>query len=264
MEAYISCLSTDSYLKGILVLHQSILDTGTKYPFYCLVSDHVCEKSREILEKAGIRIIVKNAISVSELTHRPMEGWDYTYFKFRLFELTEFEKLIYLDADMLVLHNIDELFEETPLAVCKDGYQFTGYKQDENCGCNSGLMVIKPDVKLFRKLLDELPRAVNSGISGDQNILDLFLNQNTWLPAYYNMTPNMIDKACYRERYFDFHYKDVKVVHFIWKMKPFFDTKIGVKHFFSMLCRLHFYEIRVDRRYYRVMKRAMRRAGINS
>lgn len=259
MKAFVSCLSTDNYLNGILVLYQSLMDTNTKYPFYCLVSDQVSEETRNSLEKVGVHVIVREAVSVSGITNRPMEGWDYTYFKFRLFELTEFEKLVYLDADMIVMRNIDALFDEKAIAICQDGYQFTGIKGKENCGCNSGLMVIEPDAELFHKLVAELPAAMERGLSGDQEVLNLFLDGNTWLPAYYNMTPNMIDKACYREKYFDFRYKDIRVVHFIWKMKPFFTTKLDAKRVFSMLSRLHFYEVKVNRYYYKEMKKIMRR-----
>ena len=255
MKAYISCLSTDDYLNGVLVLYQSLVEVKAKYPFYCLVSDTVSKTCCDKMQNAGIKLIIKEAVSVSSMTNKPMTGWDYTYFKFRLFELTQFEKLVYLDADTIVLKNMDNIFEEKSIAICKDDYQFTGNKNDENCGCNSGVMVISPDVQLYNKLIEELPKALARGMSGDQGILNLFLDNNVWLPAYYNMTPNMIDKACYRERYFDFRYKDIRVVHFIWKMKPFFTNKLSFKRFINLLCRMHFYEIKVTRYYYKIMKK---------
>ena len=253
MKAYISCLSTDNYLMGILVLNKSLENTGTKYPHYCMVASSVSKSTIDSLERNNVKVIIKDPINVEEYTHKAMTGWYYTYFKLRIFELTQFEKLVFLDADMIVLQNLDELFDYEPIAACADGYQFTGIKDATNTGCNSGLMVIKPDVNLYNQMLQKLPEYIAEGKSGDQGIVNYFISGDNWLPEIYNMTPNMIDKACYREKYYKFKYKDIKVVHFIWKFKPFFATKLSIKKTVDLIIRTHFYEIKVLRTYYKVM-----------
>lgn len=253
-NTYVACLCTDNYLDGVLVLCESLRRTNTKYPFLCLVSSNVSSETLNKLRERNIDYVVRELIDVSEFVGCKMSGWDYTYFKFRIFELEEYDKVVYLDSDMLVMKNIDELFDEKTIGVCRDGYQFTGIKDDIDCGCNSGLLVIKPDRGLFEKLLAEIPGYIKSGRSGDQGILNKFLGDNTWLPEIYNMTPNMVDKACYRTRYYDFKYADVKVFHFIWSFKPFMNNQLSVKNVISLIARGHFHEILVLRKYYKIME----------
>ena len=45
-----------------------------------------------------------------ESTERSVEYWR-DFSKLRIWELTDYEKIIYLDADTLVFDSIDELFE---------------------------------------------------------------------------------------------------------------------------------------------------------
>lgn len=258
---YVACLCTDNYLSGVLVLYESLRKTNPKYPFLCLVSSNVSDATIGELKKRNIAYKVKELVDVSELVGSPMNGWDYTYFKFRIFELEEYEKVVYLDSDMIVMNNIDELFDEEPIAACSDGYQFTGKKDNADCGCNSGLLVIKPDKTLFEKLIAKIPAYIKSGRSGDQGILSKFLEGDRWLPEIYNMTPNMVDKACYRTKYYDFKYKDVKVFHFIWRFKPFMTNQLSFKNTVGLLARGHFHEIMVLRKYYGIMKELGLRIG---
>lgn len=58
--------------------------------------------------------------------------------KFRIWQLTEYEKIVYLDLDVLVVENIDELFERPDLSAAPD--ILTGDK------FNSGVLVIKPSM----------------------------------------------------------------------------------------------------------------------
>ena len=231
---YVACLCTDNYLSGVLVLYESLRKTNPKYPFLCLVSSNVSDATIGELKKRNIAYKVKELVDVSELVGSPMNGWDYTYFKFRIFELEEYEKVVYLDSDMIVMNNIDELFDEEPIAACSDG---------------------------FEKLIAKIPAYIKSGRSGDQGILSKFLEGDRWLPEIYNMTPNMVDKACYRTKYYDFKYKDVKVFHFIWRFKPFMTNQLSFKNTVGLLARGHFHEIMVLRKYYGIMKELGLRIG---
>jgi glycogenin glucosyltransferase len=72
--------------------------------------------------------------------------------KLHFWRLTECDSLVYLDADMLVVKNFDELFEwtkHTHFAAVPDNW-FGTFKID----INAGVLVIKPSIKEFFELLN--------------------------------------------------------------------------------------------------------------
>eukprot|EP01095_Lingulamoeba_sp_RSL-Kostka_P016626 TRINITY_DN8193_c2_g1_i4.p1 TRINITY_DN8193_c2_g1~~TRINITY_DN8193_c2_g1_i4.p1 ORF type:complete len:444 (+),score=47.43 TRINITY_DN8193_c2_g1_i4:479-1810(+) len=85
---------------------------------------------------------------------------DWVFSKLNIYNLTEYDKVVYLDTDILVLENVDELF------FCP------GYCAAlRNAFFNTGVIVLKPSVDLFEDLLDKrlsLP-SYNAGEQGLMN-----------------------------------------------------------------------------------------------
>ena len=50
MKAYITLLSTNEYLDGVLALYQSLQDVGSKYPLVVAVTNNIHPFAREIME----------------------------------------------------------------------------------------------------------------------------------------------------------------------------------------------------------------------
>ena len=261
MNAYVTCISNlndDGFLRGVLVLHKSLMLTNPKYPFYCLVSDVVPSDAIAKLEAHGINVIIKPQIDVSAYTGRKNDDYDSRFFKLKIFELDEFEKIVFLDADMLIMKNIDDLFDYEPISVCKDDYQFTGLKNIDNPGCNSGLMVISPDQDMYNKCVQYIPEAIKNGSHGDdQKIISHFLDNPTWLSPAYNMTSVMMDTACYREHYFNLKYKDIRIFHYTWTWKPFMYEHFPIKRFINILYKRRFCELKSLIYYYKIMKQVI-------
>ena len=46
-EAYLTLLSTEDYLKGVLVLYKSLMATKTQYPFIVLLSQRINENTEK-------------------------------------------------------------------------------------------------------------------------------------------------------------------------------------------------------------------------
>src|SRR5690606_3624872 len=97
--------------------------------------------------------------------------WQFTFEKLYIFSLTQFDKIVYLDSDMLVLENIDELFDKEHMsAVGPAGGRFPG-NEDYN-GLNSGLLVIQPNTKDFDSLINLIPSVTERLQScGDQDVI---------------------------------------------------------------------------------------------
>ena len=90
------------------------------------------------------------AIEVPLLTrsdeHREREEFGSTYSKLWTFGLLEFDRIVFLDADMLVLKSLDALFEERDFLVCRDSVEHANPNR-----FNSGLLAFTPSDELFDK-----------------------------------------------------------------------------------------------------------------
>jgi len=93
------------------------------------------------------------------LLNRPELGVTFT--KLHAWRLVRFDKCVFLDADTLVLCNVDELFEREELSAAPD----VGWP---DC-FNSGVFVFKPSLETFERLFE---LAISEG-SFDGNFLKL-------------------------------------------------------------------------------------------
>lgn len=146
------------------------------------------------------------------LLGRPELGVTFT--KINAWKLEEYSKCVFLDADTLVLVNVDELFEREELSAAPD------------CGwpdCfNSGVFVFVPSTETYKNLL-ALAQQMGSFDGGDQGLLNTYWSQ--WatsdikyhLPFVYNMTANA--GYTYKPALRRFG-SGAKIVHFIGAVKP--------------------------------------------
>ncbi|XP_072044478.1 glycogenin-1-like [Amphiura filiformis] len=137
-----------------------------------------------------------------------------TFSKLHCWRLTQYTKCVFLDADTLVLHNVDELFDREELSAAPD----IGWP---DC-FNSGVFVFKPSEDTYNSLLQ---CAVTRGSfdGGDQGLLNTFFSGwatqdiRKHLPFIYNMTANL--SYTYKPALLRFG-ESIKIVHFIGTAKP--------------------------------------------
>ena len=222
MKAYITFLSTNNYLKGVMVLKRSLEKVDSKYPLYCMVTDNISKDNINALKKMGIKIININRIDISNeirnsVTNINLSHWNNCWDKLNIFGLTQFEKVVYLDCDMLVIQNIDNLFECANLTASTDGIYVFGKEREKDL--NAGLMVIEPSKDTFNKIIkfiNELPE----GNYQDQIIIQKFFsdwgsNKDLHLSEEYNVWVS--NSSVYPKEIIE----NVKVLHYIGKIKPF-------------------------------------------
>ncbi|KAG8760380.1 hypothetical protein FRC14_003237 [Serendipita sp. 396] len=113
-RVYMTLLSNTAYLPGTLILYHSLQATKPKYPLIVLITPALPEDSKQMLERSGIETLLidrfappVNRFDPSKTFARFADIWT----KVGVFGLEQFEKIVFLDSDMLVLKNIDELFD---------------------------------------------------------------------------------------------------------------------------------------------------------
>jgi glycogenin len=178
---------------------------------------------------------------------------------FLWFDMTEFEKIVYLDSDMMVLENIDELFALPHMSAVNAGRSFPGNSNWKDL--NSGILVVEPRAGLIDQLTKViLELADYDDAVSDQNVLH-YLHQD-WptkrelhLDEQYNIFDRYIDYYVKELAYGLFRSKRrISVVHFIGPTKPWMRTWTKqVRHMIWLARRLKYYEIAVNLMYLRLL-----------
>ena len=173
-RAYVTLLSTDAYLMGVLLLNLMLKRVHSRYPLLVLCSDSLSKETLDILKKMHITYrLLREHISIEGViqTDSNQAHWSSTFDKLYIWTLTEFNKIVYIDSDMQILTNIDDLFEFPHLSAVKaDVFNNPNVK-----GFNSGLMVICPNLTEFNglKALWMSGKLGKSSI-GDQDVINEF------------------------------------------------------------------------------------------
>lgn len=114
--AYCTLITSDSYVQGALVLRQSALLTGSKIDFIAMATtDSISQSSLILLESHFTHVVlVPSLLSLNKqnllLLGRP--ELDCTLTKIHLWnpDYVKYERIVFMDADTLILNNTDELF----------------------------------------------------------------------------------------------------------------------------------------------------------
>lgn len=188
MMTYACVLSTNNYLMGVLVLNENLKRLNSKYELLCLINETITEETRNTLTKHNIKYVEFPSVPYNvSFSYQ----WNYTFDKFNVFLLSDYDKVVCLDADLLILENLDFLFDyETPAMVI-DNPSFTDRY-------NSGVMVITPNKETFDILVKmKDAESVHERVIGDQNILnDYYLANGTInrIPDRYNVLRTIIEE----------------------------------------------------------------------
>ncbi|XP_068647484.1 putative UDP-glucuronate:xylan alpha-glucuronosyltransferase 3 [Aristolochia californica] len=173
-EAYATILhSAHVYVCGAIAAAQSIRLSGSMRDLVILVDETISEYHRGGLEAAGWKIRTIQRIRNPKAERDAYNEWNYS--KFRLWQLTDYDKIIFIDADLLILRNIDFLFGMPEIsATGNDATLF-----------NSGVMVIEPSNCTFKLLMDHI-NEIESYNGGDQGYLNEIFTWWHRIPKHIN------------------------------------------------------------------------------
>ncbi|KAF3685852.1 Inositol phosphorylceramide glucuronosyltransferase 1 [Capsicum annuum] len=160
-EAYVTLLYGDEFLLGVRVLGKSIRDTGSNKDMVVLVSDGVSQYAKKLLQADGW-IVEKISLLANPNQVRPKRFWG-VYTKLKVFNMTSYKKVVYLDADTIVVKSIEDLF--------KCGKFCANLKHSERL--NSGVMVVEPSEKVFNDMMSKVT-TLPSYTGGDQGFLNSY------------------------------------------------------------------------------------------
>lgn len=222
MYTYACVLSTNEYIDGLLVLNECLKRTKSKYKLLCIVTQYICKENLELLEAHNIEYKVRDLI-IDEECHDNREKYKFNIID--IFALTEYEKVVYLDLDLLINDNIDELFEYDSISM---------FKNPNNDLYNTGIIVLKPDAGLYNSLIkyqkDLKGELINTVINNF--IVEKNINVIELPPEYISFRKIKDNTFTYNDRIYNYS-KDVfevdilskdyrpKIIHYLGNIKPF-------------------------------------------
>ncbi|XP_007501049.1 glycogenin-2 isoform X2 [Monodelphis domestica] len=216
-QAFVTLATNDVYCQGALVLGHSLKNHKITRKLVILITPQVSSLLRTVLYKVFDEVIEVSLEDSTDYVHlallkRPELGITFT--KLHCWTLTHYSKCVFMDADTMVLCNIDELFDREELSAAPD----SGWP---DC-FNSGVFVFRPSLETHNLLMQH---AVKHGSfdGADQGLLNSFFSNwatsdiHKHLPFLYNLSSSSM--YTYRPAFKRFGW-DAKVVHFLGPSKP--------------------------------------------
>ncbi|XP_013921804.1 PREDICTED: glycogenin-1-like [Thamnophis sirtalis] len=216
-QAFVTLATNDFYCHGALVLGQSLRNHKTSRRLAILITPQVSREMRAALRTIFDSVVDVKEIDSNDLVHLTLLKrleLGVTFTKLHCWTLTQYSKCVFMDADTLVLCNVDELFERQELSAAPD----SGWP---DC-FNSGVFVFQPSLKTFKHLL-QFASEHGSFDGGDQGLLNSFFSSwatkdiNKHLPFIYNLSTSTVYTYAPAFQHFG---KDTKVIHFLGPAKP--------------------------------------------
>lgn len=174
--AFVTLITTDSFGPGAKVLLHSLRSTmtsatNTKPAVILLVTPQVTEGIRKGLRGLCDEIIEVHPIPNPYAAETHVAGWvDSGFTKLRIWELIQFERVVYLDADCLMLEDLQELFAlDVDFAAAPDVFPPDRF--------NAGVLLVRPNLVLFKDLIQQASsRALPSYDGGDTGFLNAYFS----------------------------------------------------------------------------------------
>uniref|UniRef100_A0A1J3GLJ0 Hexosyltransferase n=1 Tax=Noccaea caerulescens TaxID=107243 RepID=A0A1J3GLJ0_NOCCA len=158
--AYVTLLhSSEVYVCGAIALAQSIRQSGSTKDMILLHDDSIKNSSRIGLSLAGWKLRRVERIRSPFSKKGSYNEWNYS--KLRVWQVTDYDKLVFIDADFIIAKNIDYLFFYPQLSAAGNNKVLF----------NSGVMVLEPSACLFEDLMLKSFK-IESYNGGDQGFLN--------------------------------------------------------------------------------------------
>ncbi|PZO66784.1 MAG: glycosyl transferase [Paracoccus denitrificans] len=230
-RAYVTLVTNSDYARGAEALVRSLKRTGTTADIVVMHSDGDGAGVAR-LAALGARTPLVDLLPTSDefnfahardrlhgaapftkgekpSFHSPLSN----FAKLRLWQLADYDRVVFIDADALVLQNVDRLFEYPEFCAAPNVYESVA----DFHRLNSGVFTAQPSQATFDDMLARLDQPGAFWRRTDQTFLESYFPDWHGLPVFYNMLQyvwfNMPDL---------WRWEDVKILHYQYE-KPWED-----------------------------------------
>jgi alpha-N-acetylglucosamine transferase len=201
-HAFVTLVTNGDYVKGALALVRSLVLTGTDADLVVLHTGAVPAADLAAAEALGARLIRAGLLPTSDafnerharanlhadapfpkgrkpVFHTPLDN----FVKLRLWQLEEYERCVFIDADAVVLRPMDRLFDYPEFSAAPNVYE----SLSDFHRLNSGVFVARPSTATYADMLARLDRPDMFWRRTDQTFLQHYFPDWHGLPVFFNM-----------------------------------------------------------------------------
>lgn len=223
-HAYATLVTNPDYALGATALVRSLVLSGTFADILVMYTGGVAADDLAVVEALGARLVPVELLPTSDAFnarhakraihganpftkgrkpdfHTPLDN----FAKLRLWEFEEYDRIVFLDADTLVVRNIDRLFGYPEFSAAPNVYESLA----DFHRLNSGVFVAQPSRKTFGEMLTMLDAPDAYWPRTDQTFLQSFFPDWHGLPVFDNMLQYVWFSM---PELWDWH--SVRVIHF--------------------------------------------------
>ncbi|KAF2656260.1 glycosyltransferase family 8 protein [Lophiostoma macrostomum CBS 122681] len=180
----------DSYFVATRVLTHQLLHApatrcnSSSTSFLVLCSQDVSTEQKEILRKDGATVVEVQDVPLNWWIYSGVQRWKEQFTKLRVFEMTEYKRILFIDADTLITGHLGDIFDEPEvntlaptlssrkeqmrkdespfptqwLFAARSDNQFTGEREHstpplQTPSFSAGFFLVAPDKEMYQHLL---------------------------------------------------------------------------------------------------------------
>ena len=201
-HAYVTLVTNADFAEGAIALVRSLTLSGTTADIVVMHTGGVDFPALQPLAALGAKLQPVELLPMSDAFnerharaklhgaapftkgrkpafHTPLDN----FAKLRLWQSTQYERVVFLDADTLVLRNIDRLFDYPEFSAAPNVYEsLADFRR-----LNSGVFVAKPSEATFFDMLAKLDQPDAFWPRTDQTFLQSYFPAWHGLPVFFNM-----------------------------------------------------------------------------
>ena len=236
---YVTLLyGNNNYFLGTLIFIISLMKTKPKYDTILLYTFDVPKYMIDILKKYYKIVRQITYVNIKKTSRKRFKE---IFTKLKIFTITDYDKILFLDNDMYVNKNLDHIFDKydapAGMALSEDlKYSDLEKVKDKNVIFNAGCWLIKPSNSVYKNLLYGLKK-FNTNQELEQEYVSYYFNGKWTNMSYlYNYQFNLASLNSNMRRtqvYKNTKMEDCYIIHYSTSLKPWnllFDTSIFNKN----------------------------------
>lgn len=241
---FLTYLSNDRDYKGALAINYMLKKHNSNYKLACITLENVSDNIIIILQQDEI-ILYRYSLTESLKTFNYNVDFinylvnKHYYGKFLIYDLTIYDKIIYLDTDLLIRENIDHLF----LNDCTENKCYMTYDTEynvlnndlllRNYTFNSGVVIFQPNKHICCQFYLNLKEKYENNVDllkTDQDIFQIMNDDkiiNVQHLEYKYNCPSMASNYLVKNNFLE---ENLAIIHFTLSPKPwnFIDFTDGI------------------------------------
>jgi lipopolysaccharide biosynthesis glycosyltransferase len=215
-------IATENYLKELAITVYNVvkyLPNNIDLVIFKDFDSPVLSKLQKLHKNIKYKEINK-AIYKNLSFENPWRKWQYNCgYRFEIFSLSEYEKICYIDLDIIIRNNFLDIFKyDCDAGFCNNRLGSIP-EFNKAIGFNAGVCILSKKY-LIPEMIDKfITIASRKDYSSDEAVLfSFFGNKYTTLPSEFNTLSSFITDQTI--------YNNAKIIHFIGHKKPWFSSAI--------------------------------------